>query len=166
MRALFFVVCANDGDNAMPAFEIASAITALKTVRDIVRVGIDAKADAQAQARVIEVMQKLGVAQDTLYELRDELFRLQGEVERLTREADDRGKLDERLSQYSLFQSEHGATVYKFNGHPAHYACPACINQKRIEILQKGSGKTHNCPSCNATFFITEPPAKAMLAIL
>lgn len=149
----------------MPAFEIASAITALKTVRDIVKVGIDAKADAQAQARVIEVMEKLGVAQDTLYELRDELFRLQGEVERLTREADDRGKLDERLNQYSLFQSEHGATVYKFNGQPSHYACPACINKKRIEILQKGSSKTHKCPSCNATFFITEPPARAVLEV-
>lgn len=134
--------------------DIAAAVGSLKAARELLKLGIDAKADAQAKDRVIEVLDKLGKAQDSLYDLREELFRLQSENERLTLEAAERDRFEDRLRQYSLWQGERGAVVYKFNGEPNHYACPACVNQKRIEVLQKAANESHQCPSCKTWFRI------------
>lgn len=143
--------------------QVQAAIASLGAVRDLVKVGIDAKADAKAAEKVIEAMGRLGQATDTLYALREELFRLQAENADLKRDAEEREVLKEQREKYELFKTAGGAVVYRFKGEPEHYACPNCLNAKRIEILQNNrtlSGK-YRCTAagCGAEYPI-EPAKK------
>lgn len=116
--------------------QVQAAIASLGAVRDLVKVGFDAKVDAKASDKVIEAMGRLGTASDTLYALRDELFRLQTENTELKRLADDRQAFDARIAKYELTKTAGGAVVWRYTEQPEHYACPVCLNAKRIEILQ------------------------------
>lgn len=116
--------------------DIQAAIASLSAVREIVKVGIDAKVDAKATDVRIEVMGRLGQASDALYALRDELFRLQAENSDLKREAEEHAAFATRAAQYELIKTAGGAVVWKYKGEPEHYACPNCLNHKRVEILQ------------------------------
>jgi predicted RNA-binding Zn-ribbon protein involved in translation (DUF1610 family) len=116
--------------------EIQTAITSLGAVRDLVKVGFDAKVDAKASEKVIDAMGRLGQASDTLYALRDELFRLQAENTELKRDAEKSQAFAARLEGYELTKTAGGAIVWRFKADPEHYACPSCLNDGRIEILQ------------------------------
>lgn len=136
--------------------QIQAAITGLGAVREIVKVGIDAKVDKQASEKVIDALSRLGAASDALYALRDELFKLQTENEDLKTAAKDRDALAADRAKYALSETPGGAVVWHCSEAPAHYACPNCWNDKRIEILQTNrtrSGK-YRCTAkeCGAEF--------------
>ena len=138
----------------MPVAEIASALSALKTVRELVANGFNAKVDGEVQRAKIEVMEQLGKAQDTLYDLREELTKLQDENLTLKRAAEQGEAWADRLAQYELQKTPGGAVVYSFKGPVSHYACPSCINGQRIEPLQDNrtmSGK-FRCVACKSEF--------------
>lgn len=110
--------------------------------------------DAEVLRRVVAAQERLGNSQDTLRELRDELFALQSENEKLKREKAAQDSWSGTAARYELTKTSGGAVVYKHKGEPAHYTCPNCWNKKEAQPLQDNrtlSGK-HRCTACQAEF--------------
>lgn len=142
--------------------EIAGAISAFKAVKDLGKTIFDAKVDSDVQAKVLDVMTKIGEAQDTMYALREENIKLQGENERLTREAAGADEWARKIAQFVLLETAGGAVVFQNTGEPPYFACPNCVNQKRIVPLQDNrtmSGK-YRCVACEAEYPI-KPQSRA-----
>jgi predicted RNA-binding Zn-ribbon protein involved in translation (DUF1610 family) len=103
---------------------------------------------------VTDALQRLGQVQDTLFELREQLFALQSKNEELQRELASRDRWEEKLGQYELRQTPGGAVVYVSKTQPQHYVCPSCITKRELQILQDSrtmAGK-FKCPSCSFDF--------------
>jgi hypothetical protein len=62
---------------------IASALSSLKSIKELGGGLLDAKIDAEAKQRVIEVLDKLGSVQESLFHIREERIKLQGVNQRL-----------------------------------------------------------------------------------
>jgi hypothetical protein len=147
----------------MDASSIMAAYNGLKFAKDSLSTVIQGKIEIESQAKVIAALEKLGTAQDALFEMRDELFALQGQIMRLTQELERNNTWDERLGSYELTKTAGGAVVYKFKSQPEHFACPSCANSCKLEILQDNrtmSGK-YRCTGCEAEYPINpreDPP--------
>lgn len=72
----------------------------------------------------------MGKAQDTLYELRDELFSIQQKNEALRRTLDAIDAWKDASSAYALAKTEGEAIVYKFGGDPLHFACHSVLHKE------------------------------------
>ena len=146
---------------------ITAAYEGLKAGKSILKSLYESKVEADAKEKIDEVMSKLGEAQDTLFSMREELFRLQSENESLKKKIAEADSWDSKLSEYKLTETSGGAIVYKFTGTPEHFICPSCVSEKTIEILQDNrtySGK-YRCVGCNAEFPINprrDPPARRL----
>ncbi|MBU0620553.1 MAG: hypothetical protein KJ795_01775 [Gammaproteobacteria bacterium] len=138
----------------MDIVSIGAAYEGLKNSKQILGAIFEAKVDAEAKPRVLAALEQLGDAQDALFSLREELFRLQTENDLLRRQLADANSWDTRAGQYQLTHTDGGAVVFKFNGQPEHFACPSCFNKHEIHILQDNrtmSGK-FRCTGCTAEF--------------
>lgn len=138
----------------MDAASIGAAVEGLKYAKDALRVYIDAKADSKAREEVERVRDRLGVVQDVMYELREELLRKQTETEELRRALDAAEVWGRRAAMYRLTQTAGGAVVYQNGGPPLHYACPGCFEMQQIQILQdrRVMSGIFDCPSCGTSF--------------
>ncbi|WP_286694593.1 hypothetical protein [Spongiibacter sp. UBA1325] len=133
---------------------ISASYEGLKIGKAALQSLFDAKVDSEAKEKIDLVLQKLGDAQDTLFSMREELFRLQEENERLRRQAASMAQWDEIKSRYILQSTEGGAIVYVSTGDPQHYACPSCFNSKELHFLQDRhvmSGE-FKCTGCDSTY--------------
>jgi len=138
----------------MDATVITAAVTGLRFAYDSLKTLAGMKVDTEVLNRILAAQEKVGAVQDALYDMRDELFRLQTENEALKREKTAADAWNTRAAKYELTQTQGGAIVYKFSGAPLHYACPSCWNQHRVEPLQDNrtlSGK-YRCTSCKAEY--------------
>lgn len=138
----------------MDVASITGAYQGLKAAKDILGALFDAKVDAEAKPKILEALQKLGEAQDTLFALREELFSLQATNNQLRQEISDSKSWQAKAGQYELVKTTGGAVVYRFTGQPEHFACPSCFNSKQIQILQTNrtiSGK-YRCTGCTSEF--------------
>jgi predicted RNA-binding Zn-ribbon protein involved in translation (DUF1610 family) len=138
----------------MDVATITGAYQGLKAAKEILGAAFDAKVDAEAKPRVLEALQKLGDAQDALFALRDELFSLQEANNTLKQQLAESMSWKSKTDQYELTKTPGEAVVYKFKGHPEHFACPSCFNSKAIHILQPNrtmSGK-YRCTGCGSEF--------------
>lgn len=138
----------------MDASSIMAAYNGLKFAKDSLSTVIQGKIEVESQAKVLAALEKLGAAQDALFELRDELFTLQAENMRLKQELERDNTWNERFGAYELAKTAGGAIVYKFKGQPEHFACPSCANNRKLELLQDNrtmSGK-FRCTGCEAEY--------------
>ncbi len=144
---------------------VQAGIASVKALQEIAKVGLDAKVDAKASAKILESTGQLGKALDALYEMRDELFRLQTENDKLKRDADRRLAFEARQDNYEIVKTAGGAVVWRFKAEPMHYACPNCMNEDRIEVLQdnRAYAGTYRCTAkgCTASFPV-DPEANAV----
>ena len=145
---------------------IMAAYNGLKFAKDSLTTLAEGKIERESQARVLDALSKLGGAQDALFQLRDELFSIQAENVRLKGEIERQNTWTERLAAYELVQTAGGAVVYRFKAEPEHYACPSCVNNQKLEILQDNrtlSGK-FRCMGCEHEYPINPkqkpPPIK------
>ena len=118
------------------ALELTAAIASFKALKDGIRLVFDAKVDSEVQAARIAVMEQLGKAQDTLYDLRDELFKIQSENEELKRAASSSTKWDETVAQYEFVQTPGSAYAFRSRTDANLFACPTCIHDRRVSALQ------------------------------
>ena len=150
----------------MDIASVTAAYNGLKIGKEILSAFLETKIESESRARVAEVLSKLGQAQDALFELREELFKLQSENESLRRQIGQFESWDKTLSGYSLAKTAGGAVVYVSKGTPEHYACPSCIAKRELQILQDNrtySGK-FRCTGCKAEFPVNprrDPPMEA-----
>lgn len=133
---------------------ITTAYEGLKAGKVILKSLYDIKIEADVKEKIDEVMSKQGEAQDTLFSMREELFRLQSDNKELKNKIAESESWDNKLSQYELTKTAGGAVVYKYIGTPEHFICPSCVSKKNIEILQDNrthSGK-YRCVGCTAEY--------------
>jgi predicted RNA-binding Zn-ribbon protein involved in translation (DUF1610 family) len=145
---------------------ITAAYEALKASKQLLTSMFEAKVDAEAKPKILAALEQLGAAQDTLYAMRDELFKVQAKNEELRRELEAIEVWKAVASQYQMDQTAGGAVVYKFTAAPVHYACPSCFNKKELQPLQDNrtiSGK-FRCAGCSAEYPINPRQKVAVVA--
>ena len=143
----------------MDLASIGAAYTGLKFAKDALQVVLASKIEAETRTRITDALEKLGATQDTLFELREELFRLQAETERLRQDLRVRDDWDARAARYTLQQTAGGAIVHESTFEPRHFACPACFEKRAVGILQDSGFSTgiYACPSCKSEYRIRRP---------
>ena len=102
----------------MDVASITGAYQGLKAAKEILGAVFDAKVDAEAKPKVLEALQKLGDAQDTLFALREELFSLQETNNALRQQIAESASWQNKADQYELMKTPGEAVVYKFKGQP------------------------------------------------
>ena len=138
----------------MDIASITAGYQGLKIGKDILKSLYETKVTADAKEQIDEVMSKLGEAQDILFSMREELFRLQSENDELKKKISEAESWENKLSNYELTKTDGGAVVYKYTDEPEHYICTSCVSNKSIQILQDNrtmSGK-FRCVACKAEF--------------
>lgn len=138
----------------MDLASISTAYEGLKIGKEILRTLFDLKVQAEAKDKIDQVMIRLGDAQDALFTMREELFRLQAENENLRKTVNENDKWDDRFQNYELVKTAGGAVVYRFKGEPEYYVCPSCVEKQLIKPLQdrRNYAAEHRCPGCNADY--------------
>jgi regulator of replication initiation timing len=138
----------------MDLSSISSAYEGLRIGKDLLKGLFELKVEAEVKDQVDEVLSKLGEAQDTLFTMREELFRLQAENNTLQSQLNESTKWDEKFASYQLEKTIGGAIVYKSKFEPEHFACPSCIENKGIHILQDKRTRSgeFSCSNCQAKF--------------
>ncbi|MCK5855604.1 MAG: hypothetical protein KAG56_10310 [Sulfurovaceae bacterium] len=138
----------------MDIASITLAYEGLKTGKSILQSLYETKIEADAKEKIEVVMSKLGEAQDSLFTMREELFRLQSDNDTLKNKIGEIDSWENKFSQYELVETLGGAVVYRFLNTPKHFICPSCISRKKIEILQNNrtpSGK-FRCIGCKSEY--------------
>ena len=138
----------------MDITSITAAYNGLKIGKEILSGLLDAKIEAGSKAKVTEALAKLGTVQDTLFELREELFRLQSNNEELRKQNAQYESWEKQKEQYTLTKTAGGALVYMYKGEPEHFTCPSCVSQHQLQILQDNRSMTgkFTCPGCKNEF--------------
>ncbi len=146
---------------------ITAAYEGLRAGKEILTSVYNSKVSADAKEKIDIVMSNLGKTQDTLFSMREELFRLQTANEELKKKIAETDSWDNKLKEYTLTKTSGGAIVYIFNGTPEHYICPSCASNKTIQILQDNrtySGK-FRCVNCNAEYPINPHQTQAAITM-
>jgi hypothetical protein len=138
----------------MDLTSVMAAYNGLKIGKEILGGLLQTKIQEEVREKISEALKKLGEAQDTLFGLREELFRLQSENDTLRKQISDHENWEGQVAKYSLTETAGGAVVYISKGAPTHYACPSCITQRKIQILQDERSFTgkFECPGCKNSF--------------
>lgn len=134
--------------------DVAAAYTGLKFAKDALQAILSGKVAVESQTQILAALEKVGEAQDALFQLRDEMSRLQTENEHLRQELAAREDWNSAKVKYELGETTGGAVVYASKGAPHHYACPVCFEKKSIQILQdrRVMGGVFDCPNCKAEY--------------
>lgn len=145
----------------MPLAELGMALSGFKAAREMLTAVANGKMEIATMDRVLEAIRKLAEAQDTLYELREELLSKQEEVAELRSQIDARRQWEQDAARYHLKATDGGATVWASDDPLPHYACPACYTKQRISILQdrRTYEGSYVCPDadCKASYLIKKP---------
>ena len=138
----------------MDIVSISAAYNGLKVAKDIFSGFNDLKVETATLARINEAVKKVGEAQDAIFVLREELFRLQEENSSLKQQINDRDSWATIIGQYQLVDTAGGAVVFKSKEEPNHFACPSCAQSKEIHILQDNRvmAGTFTCTKCQAIY--------------
>ncbi|WP_439531622.1 hypothetical protein [Marinobacter adhaerens] len=138
----------------MDMTSIATAYSGLRAAKEIFSNYTDLKIDAAARERVNEAIAKVGEAQDALFQMREEMFRLQEENRLLKDSIAENENWEKRLSAYELAETSGGAIVFKSTSGVDHFACPSCAEKREIQILQdrRVVSGDYDCPGCGKSF--------------
>lgn len=140
---------------------IATTVTAVKAIKTIGEGLLAAHISSRVKKDVGDILESVSAIQSALYQASAEMLSLQDENEKLKKAAVDAEAWEKRLTQYKLVETIGGAHVYECENAPKHYVCPSCIEQKSIQILQKGETTkgSYSCPSCKTNYPVKPPKA-------
>ena len=130
---------------------VSAGYAGLKFAKDSLQVALGLKIEGDVRAAIVEALTKLGSTQDTLFELREEMFRLQSENERLRQDLKSRDDWETRKAQYQLVRTEAGAMIWAATFEPKHFICPVCFEKREGHMLQP-RGSILDCPACKASY--------------
>ena len=151
----------------MDMTSIAAAITGIRFAKDTVQTFVDYKVEEGSQAKVSAVLEKLAIAQESLFDVRDELFRLQSDNEQLRQDLKSRDDWDARKARYQLERTETGVMVWGSTFEPKHFVCPVCFERREAHMLQP-RGTILDCPACKASYqarIVRDTPMRVERAI-
>ncbi|MEL4201767.1 hypothetical protein C9E85_05410 [Plesiomonas shigelloides] len=129
---------------------ITSAYTAIKNIKEITKLVLDAKIDAEVSEKIQASIERLGEVQDTLFYIREELLTQQEEKENLKKElASAKAELEKVESV--IYRAPSYWIVNK--DQPDGPFCQPCFDDERKLIrLQGGDNDIWNCRKCKNTF--------------
>lgn len=135
-------------------FEIGAALSAFSAIKQLGRAVYDSKVDADVKEKAREILDKLGDAQDVLYQLREELLRVQDENARLSRQLAETSDWKAERDAYLLQAAPGGAMVLHHMDKPGLFACPVCANDRKLVPLQDDRTLvgSFTCPGCKAKY--------------
>lgn len=138
---------------------ITAGYEGLKICKEIFGQFVDGRVDQASKEKIQIALSQLGNAQDAMFALREENFRLQNEVQELNKKLSETETWNKKASQYKLVVNQLGATVYEFIDQPKYWICPSCYNLKRIEPLQDLNQMSGHfeCPNCQTKYPIKNP---------
>jgi hypothetical protein len=145
---------------------VSGAYTGLKFAKDVLQGVLKAKIALETHTQVSAALDKLGEAQDTLFEMRDELARIQQVNEDLRRQLKAHDDWEAAFAQYRLVTTAGGATVFEHADVPRRYACPSCSNDQKLQVLQdrRVMSGVWDCPRCKVMYPIDPRSAAAARA--
>lgn len=130
---------------------IAAALQGLQILRTIGAV----KSNVDSLAKVADV-------QAALLDVQGQMFALRGQVDALQRENDELRRQASERSRYELMRTRGGAIVYRSKAgvEPEHYACPRCMHDGRLHLLQSCGpySGSYQCDACRQSWQIEEDP--------
>ena len=138
----------------MDLVAITAAYNGLKSAKEIFLAISELKIETNSIDKINEAVKKVGEAQDTLFQLREELFKLQEDNNSLKKTIDEFNFWENKIAEYELVKTLGNAVVYKYKSEPEHFACPNCVNERLIQILQDNrtlSGK-YRCIGCEGEY--------------
>ena len=134
---------------------IGAAYTGLKFAKDTLQVVLASKVDAETRTKIADALERLGTTQDTLFEVREELFRLQSENERLRNDLKARDDWESRKAQYPITPTAGGAIVRVSTGEQRHFVCPSCFETyhepQPLQDRRVAAG-LFDCPRCKTAY--------------
>ncbi|MGH7773745.1 MAG: hypothetical protein ACREQA_16085 [Candidatus Binatia bacterium] len=90
--------------------------------------------------------------------MRENLFRLQEENEKLRQQLKAHEDWEAQKACYKLEETAGGAVVYASTQRdvPKHYACPSCYTKATVQILQDRGvvSGVFDCPGCKAMYYV------------
>ena len=145
-----------------------SALSAIKSVKDLLSGAIDARVQEDARPLIVEAQRNLSEVYESLFALREETFRLQKANHDLARKVEAAESWSLRIASYALTKTIGGATVYQSYAEPVHFACPRCIETRTVQILQPVASWSHlwKCPACQVEYPVqSELPPKMPFSV-
>jgi hypothetical protein len=147
----------------MDLSSISAALASAKLIKDTVQGLTHLKIESSSLARINDALNQANELLGSLFEAREELFRLQKENHELEKKVQAHDDWKARLAEYTKEETEGGAVVYEsISNSPKHYACPRCVEKREIHMLQKaGNSGSFECPNCQKIYLINpRPPIK------
>ena len=139
----------------MDLASIGAAYTGLKFAKDALQVVLASKVEAETRTKVADALERLGAAQDTLFDLREELFRLQSENERLRNEVKARDDWESLKADFPMTSTPGGAVVRVSAQEPKYFFCPTCfVTHHEPHPLQnrRVASGVWDCPRCKTPY--------------
>jgi len=138
----------------MDIASITATLQGLVFTKELFSGYVEKETDSDAQMKINEALRSVRDAQEVVYSLRDELFKLQDENRKLIRQIQENQDWEEIIESYSLVKTQGGAVVYESDSEPRHYSCPRCFHSKELQILQdkRVMTGTFGCPKCKSIF--------------
>ena len=130
---------------------ISSAYTAVKAIKELGSLLLEAKIDSESKQRVSEVLEKLGGVQDTLFYIREELLRVQEEnhslkerIKELERKQSEKEKLQYIKPSYWIIDQEKKDGPF----------CQKCYDANQLLIrLQGENNDIWHCHECKSIYY-------------
>jgi predicted nuclease with TOPRIM domain len=143
--------------------DFKAAAASLTFAREAFKYTLDQKVDEKVKDKVGEALDKIGKVQDDLFTVREDLLELQEDNRKLKDELRDKETWENITSKYELIKTPAKAMIYRFKGEPEHFACPVCMVEKNIYILQEYTAGSFRCQKCKNCYDYVdlpeEPPA-------
>lgn len=151
-------------DKIMDVSLVTAAWDGIKFAKDALKTALDYKIEIEGREKILAALEKLGSTQDDLFAVRENLFRLQEENEKLRQQLKTSEDWEAQRACYKLEDTAGGAVVYACTRQdvPKHYVCPSCYAKETLQILQDrgvASG-IFDCPGCKAGYYVK--PRKAV----
>ena len=148
-----------------PIAALGSALGSLKAGLDLARGAIEAKVEAEVRSKVVDLRDALIAVQSQLLDARVQMHDLVDENRKIKRELAEREEWKQRVDRYELVNAPGEVMVYRFKGQTPHYVCPACYEEKKLHILQDGTGYsgTWKCSGCGKYFNVDPARGRPVL---
>jgi hypothetical protein len=150
----------------MDTASVTAAITSARFIKDFLEVVIGYKIENESNAKINEALKQAGAVYDTLYTLREELFRLQTENQELqqklrTQEFEKNQRIEELeealRSKDSLIKVDDAYYVAGPGGHPSGEPyCMHCweVTHKKYHLKYTRLIRIEKniCPNCDCKY--------------
>ena len=140
------------------ASAVSAAIGVVRLARDALKGLKQMGLSSEHKEAVQTALDQLGDVQDRISDIQSESIDLREENAALRQQISDADTWSERIENYSLFKTPGGAHVYRAvpEDGPTHYACPACVENLAIQVLQdeRSYFGTYSCPACKAEYLV------------